>query len=556
MKHPLPRLVAATLFASQCAVIAPTTLADPFADHVVYNWDGTTATYTPGGSDNQSFGPFHANSNLWGANALAAGAVLGEPNSLDRDDVDFLNPTFREISIVWPAWYQGTTDTAAANTNYNTNPTGATKKSNGIGLGGGGQFVVEFDEPITNDPLNPYGVDFIAHGNTFFASGVTVNANANMNTFAIGDFNGMGEGAVFAEPVFVSVAQSLDGPWYHFRQPNPDYPGDPFADPYLTAPGTDDFFPSQPLKWDRERVNPNTGQTGDWTSETNDWTKPVNPAWLDQNPFGGITAADAMDLYAGSAGGTPFNLDWLVDDSDNPVSLDWVKYVKFTDPYGYQGEVTGVVNAAPVALGDAMAVDPINITDGTATLIFTNDARDAVMATVDFLSLSDIAAVRVAPLQVGDLADYAPLPAAVLNATALYDLSVGMILGEDEIVFDADLSLAVGDAYLGDGSDLIALRWDAQAEAWQNLPISGYDAGSGLVSLAGVSDAAPFVVAVIPEPTTAIALALVGVAVCRRRRLPMPWPAMDQSRATRMIERTTRTRTTRTREFHHAAPTP
>ena len=141
-------------------------------------------------------------------------------------------------------------------------------------------------------------------------------------------------GGVFGEPVTVSVAQSLDGPWYTFESP--------------TADG---YYPTQPWAWDRT--------THDWSSQELDWTKPVNPS-LTGTDFAGLTVADAIDLYAGSAGGTGFDIDQF--------GLDWIQYVMVTDPANNQGEITGIADVAGARTDDGVALRIGNRASGPAAL--------------------------------------------------------------------------------------------------------------------------------------------------------------------------------------------
>lgn len=270
---------------------APASAADPWADSVVYEHNGAQ----------QTFGPFHSSA-LWSDPE----AVIGKVNTLDRDDTDWSNPTFREIHMGWPAWYKGTNDGSLAGQPYDE----AQGTNNGTGLKQGGQIVVAFDEPIVNNADDGgaynWGVDFIVHGNSFFPGAGMTYPDTNMETYQITT------GAVFAEPVTVSVAQALDGPWYTF-----------------SSPTADDYFPTQPWTWD--------WVAHDWSDQEQDWTKPVNPS-LSGADFAGLSVAAAIDLYSGSAGGTGFDLDAL--------GLDWIQYVKLSDPSGFQGEITGIVDVA------------------------------------------------------------------------------------------------------------------------------------------------------------------------------------------------------------------
>ena len=270
---------------------APTLAGDPWADSVVYSHGGTDLT----------FGPFHS-SPYWSDPE----ALTGKVNTLDQDDTDWSNPTFREVHMAWPAWYQGTNDASMVGQPYvQTNTT-----NNGTGLQLGGQIVMAFDEPIVNNANDGgaynWGVDFIVHGNSFFVGDGSTYPDTNMEDYYITT------GAAFTEPVTVSVAQTLDGPWYTF-----------------TTATADNYFPTQPWAWNRD--------THDWSSLEQDWTKPVNPS-LTGSDFAGLSVADAIDLYGGSAGGTGFDLDEL--------GLDWIQYVMVSDPYGNSGEITGIVDVA------------------------------------------------------------------------------------------------------------------------------------------------------------------------------------------------------------------
>jgi len=248
----------------------------------------------------QTFGPFHSSA-LWSDPT----AVLGKVNTLDRDDTG--SGKFRQINMCWPAWYQGTNDPSWAGQTYNQ----ALCSNNGTGLRQGCQIVIAFDQPVVNNPDDGgaynWGVDFIVHGNSFFVGQGMTHYDTNMEEYRVA-----AGGGLFAEPVTVSVAQTLDGPWYTF-----------------TTPTADNYFPTQPWAWDRT--------THAWSQQELDWSKPVNPH-LTGADFGGLTVADAIDLYGGSAGGTGFDI--------GVFGLDWIQYVKVSDPSGNAGEICGFADVA------------------------------------------------------------------------------------------------------------------------------------------------------------------------------------------------------------------
>lgn len=477
---PQPIVIMATV----CLLIVDVQ-AEPFADHVVYNWDGATARYTPGGSDNMTFGPFHS-SGLWNDPQ----AILGQPNLLDYDDTTPWSPlpgggygpgALREIHCAWPAWYKGSTDLLR----LDTRPDLATQTNNGVGLQQGGQVVVEFDHPVMNDPTNPYGVDFIVHGNSDFATQADVYADTNMNTFVLsafgggGGFGASGPGAVFEERVTVSVAQSLDGPWYEYSSTFGDW-----------------FFPTQPLKWDREAINPNTGLSGDWTDQQNDWTRPVNPAMVDLageaaavgtaqwGYLGNRTVADALDLYAGSAGGTPFDLA--------ESGFAWIKYVKCTDPTGNGGEICGVADAAPVPIGEPLTMTWHNVHEtGMNRLDFVAAAEATTLqAAVEFNDLNVVSYVTIDILE--NVSAYAQPDYEILDA---YDIVIEEVFAsEGDASFDVDLSLRVDDTLVTTADDLRLLLWEDTA--WQEVTEFSYNGANQLIEAAGCTGSEGLVLAI------------------------------------------------------------
>lgn len=296
--HPRGAVVVVWVGVVVGAVVAPTR-ADDWANQLITG---------------QTFGPFHSSS-LWSDPA----AITGKVNTLDRDDTNWSNPTWRQVNMAWPAWYKGSNDPSLAGQPYNA----ALGANNGIGLRQGSQVVVGFDHPVVNNPNDGgaynWGIDLIVHGNSFFQGDGMVYPGTNMETFHITT------GGVFAEPVTVSVAQSLDGPWYTFANPT-----------------ADNYFPTQPWAWDRT--------THHWSTQELDWTKPVNPSLTGAN-FAGSSVADAIDLYGGSAGGTGFDI--------GTFGLDWIQYVKLTDPSGYEGEVCGIVDVAVPEPGSLLLLLPL-----------------------------------------------------------------------------------------------------------------------------------------------------------------------------------------------------
>lgn len=134
----------------------------------------------------------------------------------------------------------------------------------------GGSLVVEFDEPIVNDPAHPFGVDLIVFGNGGFID----------EQFPNGQITG--SAAMFGlDPMRVSV--STDGVLFT-----------------LVGDYTEGLFPAQGYR----DVSPFSELPG---ADPTDFTFPIDPS-LTQASFAGLSYAQALALYGPSGGGTPIDI--------------------------------------------------------------------------------------------------------------------------------------------------------------------------------------------------------------------------------------------------------
>jgi hypothetical protein len=159
-------------------------------------------------------------------------------------------------------------------------------------IGSGGSLVVGFDHNVLNDPQKPYGIDLLVFTNTFFAT-QDYPANTLIDAGAYTFLSTLGQ---------ISVSQ--DGAkWYK-------------VDPAKL--GT--MFPTQAYQSEaRDGATAGAALT--------DFTRPVNPS-LSYANFAGLTVTQGLALYNGSGGGLGIDLSNLLDDSNNPAGLDWIRYVK------------------------------------------------------------------------------------------------------------------------------------------------------------------------------------------------------------------------------------
>ena len=338
-----------------------------------------------------------------------------------------------------------------------------------------GSFVVlRFDQPVAHDPAHPYGVDLLVFGNSFYTSMGFVNDSADMNTLTLA-------GGGFYEPMKVSVS--------------PGYTDAPGQDPtnsatwawyrYDNGPYADTAFPTHAYHWNR------TNST--WSGDLMDFTKPVNPAFGPVLESGsGLSAADGIDLYDGSGGGTGFDLA--------ESGFASIQYVKVEGLPGFDdGEVDAFSSVRPMVLGDSLTIAPANLTHGTGTLRFQRPGSLSETAVaLAFTNVSD--AGRVSTALLPEPSALVPLNGQVLTAARL-DWSP--LLGSDAVAFQADLRLSAGAGYAGNGGDLDLLRWEGTN--WLRLAFA-YDPSSKSVVTAGVTNLSSVALVQVQPPQLAIAL--------------------------------------------------
>ena len=170
-----------------------------------------------------------------------------------------------------------------------------------LSIGQGGEVTLKFAMPIRDEPLNPFGLDFIVFG----AAGFTITN---------GDFSGGGitDGTLFGQADGETrVSVSVDGEaWFTL-----DSEQSPAFDAYHPTDGTGDFG------------------------------MPVNPA-LAKGDFAGGGLPKFTELYAGSGGGTGYDIGWAIDATGKPVALGKVQFVRLEVLSG-KAEVDAVSDVRP-----------------------------------------------------------------------------------------------------------------------------------------------------------------------------------------------------------------
>ena len=320
-----------------------------------------------------------------------------------------------------------------------------------------GQITVKLGRKVYDDPNNPYGIDFIVYGNSFFsASGLSGQASDGTDL----DVARLSTG-IYGHPTTVSVSQ--DGiSWFS----------------YTNIPT---LFPDDSYRWDETNHA--------WTAELMNPTKPLNP-YIYTNDFGGQTVAGGLDQFAGAAGGTGYSL--------KPSGLPWIQYVRFQpDNAGDYTVIDAVAAVNPVVVGDALSITPDDLTTDRTNLLFQLPSDSSQnLITVNFDAVSDIA--RISSVNLYDFSSYAPVPGIVSSA---YQLQVRPVIDVTPVTYTADVSLHSGAGYAGNGHDLRVYQW--VGTNWMSEPFT-FNTNSDEVYVPGVTNLSAFAVSQIIPPQLAI----------------------------------------------------
>jgi len=197
-----------------------------------------------------------------------------------------------------------------------------------VSIGGGGELVVKFNTPVTDDPNNLYGIDLIVFGNAGFIdlewpSGVVD------GLFSEG---GSIEVSVDGSNWIEAKGAEADGAW-----PTVAYND---ANAYAQIPG----------------------------NAPSDYTRPMDPL-LTLNDFLGLDNSELLQRYRGSGGGTGIDLGVL--------SLNAISYVRITMDENLAGaEIDAFADVTPRRPGDVDLDGSVNVDD----LLLVINAWGAIVA--------------------------------------------------------------------------------------------------------------------------------------------------------------------------------
>lgn len=168
-----------------------------------------------------------------------------------------------------------------------------------------GSVTVRFDHPVVDDPLNPYGLDFIVFGNALLVAGGYFDPTNDPTRTAFKT------ASCIAEPGLVEVSQ--DGlHWFAFS----------------SGPYADTWAPTLGFQYDPAHADASLFAENQWWGAPTDATRPLDPA-LTAASFKGQTLAQVAQLYEGSAGGTGFDIGGFNLPRD-ARGRKWIQYVRVT----------------------------------------------------------------------------------------------------------------------------------------------------------------------------------------------------------------------------------
>ncbi len=216
------------------------------------------------------------------ANPWADGVVdYVQGGAVGKDWVTQEPFTAPQSAIGEPTRFAGTPETfGAATTPFSS----AYRSYEIVSLGSGGSLTLQFSEPVVDHPLNPYGIDLLIFGNSFYS----IDFGAGTATGAI-DAN-IGKIEVSANGVdYVEISGGADG-----KFPTVGYLD--VTDPFASTAGV----------------------------VLSDFTKPVNPAAFAN--VVGLNTAQIIAAYDGSGGGSGIDLAGS--------GLSSISFVRILNPVG------------------------------------------------------------------------------------------------------------------------------------------------------------------------------------------------------------------------------
>lgn len=220
-----------------------------------------------------------------------------------------------------------------------------------VTVGENGELVLSFDHPVTDDPRNPYGADFIVYGNTLQELNASQWTNGSPHDHVVGGTVGGDDSG--------RVSVSQDGAnWFVFT----------------SGPDADAFAPTLGRRYDPDNPDPALGASNAWWGASTDPRWPLDPSMVPAD-FAGLTVAEMCRAYGRSAGGTAFDLASLPLPVDPGTGRKWFRYLRVEQQEWLHPEVDAVSDVAPAKGYEGWALDHFTFWQRTNAVV-TGEASD------------------------------------------------------------------------------------------------------------------------------------------------------------------------------------
>ena len=319
-----------------------------------------------------------------------------------------------------------------------------------------GQVTVKMGRRIYGDANNPYGMDFIVYGNSFYSAHNTGGPASDATDLGVATL-----GTSFGGHA-ATISVSQDGTnWYALSN-------------------TPALFPDNAYRWD----DPNHA----WMDEPMNPNKPVNPS-VYTTSFSGQTIASGLDQFFGAAGGTGYSI--------KGSGLPWIQYIQVQPGATPYTVIDAIAAVNPVTVGDVLSMTPDNLAAGISNLSFQSPANSSQnLISLNFDSLS--AGAKISTVSLSDLSPFAPVTNLLSSA---YQITVKPLTGTNAVSLTADVGLRTGASYNGNGVDLSVYQWNGSS--WNRPPFT-YNSATHKVQLTGLTSLSAFVITQLPPVTLAL----------------------------------------------------
>lgn len=394
----------------------------------------------------------------------------------------------------------------------------------------GGNVVYKYDEPIKNDPKNPYGIDFIIKGNCFLDADGTTSAGA-------------------AEPAAVMV--SSDGKKWYELAGSEYYSKNTVHNVTVTYKNTDtEFKEATEISWestDGEKgvmpvnsyhkqsyfPNPETygkyqegiGKNESYKSTEASFTGTMIDygfypfGYADSHSANEKMTNDAVNPYSDNHkaiyNGDGFDISWAVDENGDPVKLDEISYIKVYNPVLSYGTSRGEISPEILSVSRAKAnAEAVGVTEGLSALfvngeeismedgkfIYEADAKGAETLKIKAVSPNDSANIYISNKRTASNEESAAISSVEKlriivqegeKEPLIYIINLSNVPKDEDKAKLLSLALTPGDEKIEPNEENeISVTVESGVSAIRLTPVLGYKKAKAVLTREGTEDEA------------------------------------------------------------------